>query len=346
MINTIHQDQSKNMVDYSNVLHIGGAIIIEIALGYIAGKFHFFKPEATNALNRFLLKCCFLPMIARQIAVKNLSTLSFMPFGVSVLTIFTSTIIIGVICFFLKCFNERYYMFLSTYLPSNYINYQIIGLPVFNSIWGEEENIVAAVQNMSNDLCIVPLYLIFTRIYHVKLENKLHKEANDGLIEKVDWHLPVDIILRIITNNFIIGNVLGFIYAATKWKMCPYLWDLMKYLADSVLALCMFAVGSFLSEYSLIACNFFHLLICLLIRHIFFPLIAAFYCFLFKLKHRLCRQITILAALPSANASFLLSNLNKTGAGVSSSMILWSTFLSVPFIILWLYVFDKFHIFE
>ena len=56
-----------------------------------------------------------------------------------------------------------------------------------------------------------------------KLQNKTHIEANDSIIEKIDWYLPVDIIIRIITYNFRIGNILGFIYAATKWKMCPFL---------------------------------------------------------------------------------------------------------------------------
>lgn len=334
------------MVDYSNVLHTGGAIIIEIAFGFISCKLHFFSPAATNSLNRFLLKCCYLPMIARAIAIKDLGTLSFMPFAITVLTITTCVILLGIICFLSKCFQNRFYMFLSTYLPTHYINYLIIGLPIFYSIWGEEESIMVAVQNMSGDLYTVPLYLIFTRIYQVNQKNRMHKEANDGQVEKIDWHLPVDILIKIVTNNFIIGNALGFIYAATKWKMCPYLWDLMKYLADSVLALSMFTVGGFLSQHSIIACNFWHLVVALLIRHVIFPLVAALYCFAFNLNHRLSRQITIIAVLPSATASFLLSDLNKTGAGVASSMILWSTIFSIPFIILWLYLFDKLHIFE
>ena len=237
-------------------------------------------------------------------------------------------------------------MFLSTFLPINHLNYLIIGLPMFQSIWGEEESIVAAVSNMCNDFSAIPLYFAITRIYQVTQRNELHKKANDGLIEKVDWHLPVDIFIRVFTNNFMIGNILGFIYAATGWKMCPYLWDLMKYLADAVLALCMFSVGGFLCEHSIIACNFVHLVVTLVVRHVVFPTIAAVFCFAFKIKNRLARQITVMATTPSSSASFLLSSLNMTGPGVASSMILWSTILYIPFIILWLYVFDSLHIFE
>lgn len=334
------------MVNYTKVLHIGGAIIIEIAFGFIACKFRFIKPAAINSLNRFALKCCFLPMIARQIAVRDLKTLSFLPLGVLVLTVITCSIILGIVCGLSKCFKDRFYMFLSTFLPVNHLNYLIIGLPMFQSIWGEEESIIAAVSNMCNDFSAIPLYFAITRIYQVNQNNKLHEEANDGQIEKIDWHLPIDILIRVFTNNFMIGNILGFVYAATGFDMCPYLWNLMKYLADSVLALCMFSVGGFLCEHSIIACNFLHLLVTLILRHIVFPIIAALFCFLFKTKNQLARQITIMATTPSSSASFLLSSLNQTGPGVASSMILWSTILYIPFIILWLYVLDSLHIFE
>lgn len=334
------------MVNYTNVLSIGGAIIIEIAFGFISCKFGFFKPAAINSLNRFALKCCFLPMIARQIAVRDLKTLSFMPLAILVLTVITISILLGLICYISKCFKNRFHIFLSTFLPLNHLNYLIIGLPMFRSIWGEEESIVAAVSNMCNDFSAIPLYFGITRVYKVNENNKMHEEANDGQHEKVDWHLFVDILIRVFTNNFMIGNILGFVYAATGWKMCPYLWNLMKYLADSVLALCMFAVGGFLSEHSIIACNFVHLLVTLFARHVLFPIIAAVFCFLFRINHRLARQITIMATTPSSSASFLLSSLNQTGPGVASSMILWSTVLYIPFIILWLFVLDSLHIFE
>ncbi|OHT12658.1 Auxin Efflux Carrier family protein [Tritrichomonas foetus] len=333
------------MVNVTNVLHTGGAIIIEIAFGYVACKLKLFKPEATNAINRFLLKCCYLPMITRAIAIKDLGSLSFMPFLVAILTITINCIILGAISLMSKCFKSRFYMFLSTYLPSHYVNYLIIGLPIFISIWSEEENHVVAVQNMSGDLYTVPLYLIFINIFNVQRSNIEHKKANDGIVEKIDWHLPLDILIRIVTNNFIIGNALGFIYAATKWKMCPYLWDIMKYLGDSVLALAMFTVGGFLSRHSVIACNFLHLVVTLCIRHITFPIVAGLLCYAFRLDPRLSRQIMILTCLPTATAAFLMNEENKTGPGVASSMILWSTILVIPFIIIWLLVLDKLGIF-
>ena len=334
------------MIDYTNVLQIGAAILIEIAIGFVSCKLKIFNEEATLAVNRFLLKCCYLPMIARALAVKDMSSLSFMPFVVPVLTTTTCAIILGVICYFSRCFKDRMYMFTSTYLATHYINYLIIGLPIFNSLWGEEENQVLAVQNISGDCFSVPLFLVVARIYEVERENKKHKEANDGLEEKIDWHLPLSIIKGIITNNLIIGNILGFIYAATKWDMCPYLWDVMKFLGDSVLPLAMFTVGGFLSRHSIIACNFFHLLVCILIRHIIFPACTGVWCSILGLAPKVSRQVLIMTCLPTATASYLLSEVYKTGPGCASSMILWSTVLCIPAIIVWLIVLDKLHIFE
>ncbi|KAH0794428.1 Auxin Efflux Carrier family protein [Histomonas meleagridis] len=332
------------MTDYTNIIYSGVSIIIEIAIGFICFKLKFFPEETITKLNAFLVNVCYLPLITRALATRDLGSLSFLPFLVAILAVITVDILLLVV-FCIKKFKNRFYIYLSTYLPSVYVNYLIIGLPVFKAVWSENENAMVSVQNLSGDLFVVPVYLVLTKFYSINQANIKHKEANDGIVEHVQISIIWIIIKGIITNKFIIGNAIGFIYAATGWKMCPFLGQLMKYLGDAVLALALFTVGGFLSQHSIIACNFLHFLITLIIRAIVFPWIVAMYCFFIKVSPRLARQCMIMATMPTATAAFLLSEQNRTGAGVASTMILWSTITAIPCVVLWFYLLDHFGIF-
>lgn len=318
-------------------------MLIEMLLGFVLIRYKFMSYSSVQPLNNFLVKVCYLPMITRNLARQHLQSMSFMPFVISILTTGTWAILLTLL--FLGPFKDKFYMYLSTYLASLYVNYLIIGLPLFNSLWGEEENSVVVIQNLSGDLFGVPIYLVLMNIYTVQRNNKRHEEANDGEVEKLSWKLVLDILIRIITNPFIIGNILGFIYSSTGWKMCPYLDELMMRLQNAVLQLCLFCVGGFLSQRNIIACHWAHFIGTILIRHIGYPLVGALYCAAFGLSARLSRQILIMCCLPAATASFLLSNQYDTGPGVASTSILWTTLLCIPFMVAWLFVLDKLGIF-
>lgn len=332
------------MVDYTNVIYSGVSIIVEIAIGFVCFKAKVFSEASISNLNNFLVNICYLPLIFRAIAVRDLKTLSFMPFVVAIVSV-TALAILMLVVFLIRGFKNNFYMYLSTLLPVAYVNYLIIGLPIFKSMWGESENAMVAVQNLSGDLFVVPIYLILTNFYRIYLNNIEHKQNGDGIVEHASFKIVKDVLIRLVTNKFIIGNALGFIYAGTGWKMCPFIGLVMKYLGDAVLALALFTVGGFLAQHSLIACNWLHFIVSILLRMVAFPWLIAFFCYIFKVSSRLSRQCMVMGSMPSATASFFFSYQFGTGPGVASTMILWSTVLSVPASILWLYVLDKCKIF-
>lgn len=331
------------MVNYGDVISVGGSLLLIIVLGYLTCKFKIIPFSSVAPINKFLLNTCYLPLIAKQVSVRKIYEISFMPLALGSCTTFTMQLLLAII-FFLP-FKDRFYIYISTFLPCFYINLLIVGIPIFNAIWDEKENVMISVLALSNDLITCSSYLIISKFYVIYRANKQHNEANDGIIEKFDWRIIFGVLKRLITNPIVIGNVLGFIYAATGWKMCPYLMDLMTPLSDVVLALSLFTVGGFLSQHSLIACSWLQFIFGIILRHLIYPLVMGFYCWVFGISGKLSRQCILMSCLPSATASYLLSDQINAGQGMATTMIFWTTILCVPFQILWYYCLNKFNVF-
>jgi predicted permease len=221
-------------------------------------------------------------------------------------------------------------MYLSSALPSAYINYLMNGLPNFNTMWPEPENVMVAVLALSNDLITLPTYLILSSIYIIRRSNEEHVRLNDGLQERFSIKILWRIFLRLITNPIVVGNAAGFCWAAAGWPMFPFLSNVLKYMGDAVLGLSLFCVGGFLSQHSLIACNWIHFIGCLLLRHFGMPALMAVFAAAFHASGKIARQCIVMACCPSATASYLLSDQAQTGPGVATTMIFWTTVCVVP----------------
>ena len=334
-------------IDYVQTIQQGVTIVLGIAIGYVTCKWNLLPKSANGSINRFVLRTCFLPLIARSIWTRDVYHMSFYPFAIGVVTSITFAVILSIVTFALKrCLScDWMWLDLSIFLPVCYLNYLVIGLPIFNSLWGEDENIALVVMNLHCSLCTIPIYVLLVNIYKIRIANAKHKEDGDGKVERLSPRLFLSIGLPIITNPFVIGAFLSFAWALTRWPPCPFLANIMKYLGDSVLAFCLFTVGGFLSQHSLLACGVLHFIVTMLLRVIAFPMVAGLYGYAFQVGPRLAKQCMIAACIPTATSGFIISNENDTGPGVTSTMILWSTVLTVPVILAWLYILEALHIF-
>lgn len=332
----------KNIMDYVDIIQVGVRILLLIAIGFICIKFEFVDKDVIPNVNRFLLNCCYPALIFRSVAATKIKEINFIPFAIGGLVVIS----LYIVCAFVflipnKWLKNRFYYFLSTSLPSNYTNYLIIGLPFFTSMWPGQSNVMITVINLSNDLVCVPIFLISSNLYQVHKSNQMHKANKDGIVEKFDFKMLGTILLNIVKNPIIIGNVVGFIWSGAGWSICPFLQHVADFMADGVLALCLFCVGGFLSQYSLIACPWLQFVICVILRDLVMPLFGFAYAKAFKLDKDLAYQCTLMPMMPSATASFMLTYSNNCGPGVSSTMIFWSTVLVVPAMIAWIAVIDS-----
>ncbi|OHT02009.1 Auxin Efflux Carrier family protein [Tritrichomonas foetus] len=331
------------MVDYVNVIQVGCSLLIIIIFGFIAFKFKFLPMSAIPSMNQFLFKVCYICLVARNLAKRKFSELNFMPFVVGALTTVGVHLIFLVI--FLMPFKDKFKNYLSSVLPCSFVNYLVIGIPIFNSIWDPEENVMISMITLSNDLITTPIYLVLSNIY---LARKMPTDMSpDDPIPKKKSSLEIFklVMIQIVTSPIIIGNVIGFVWSAIGWTLPTFLLSLTTFLGDEVLGICLICVGGFIAQHSIIACHWLKFILCILARHIISPMVTMFFCWVFKMENKLSRQCIVMTILPTGTTSFLMSNLNGIGPGVSSTMIFWSTVLCVPFLIVWILVLDKLNIF-
>lgn len=332
------------MVDYVNVIQIGLSILVIIAFGFVAFKFKFLPLSAIKTLNFFLFKVCYICLIARNLSKKKIRELNFMPFVVGMMT--TIATYVAFCLFFLIPFKDKFKNYLSAVLPCAFVNYLVIGFPIFNSMWDPEENIMVPIISLSNDLITTPIYLVLSNIYLVKHEPLDAEPGEDAPKKKSGFDIFKIVIMQIITSPIILGNVLGIIWSATGWKLPKFLSSLMDYLGDEVLGICLICVGGFIAQNSIVACHWIKFICCILVRHVICPLFTAIFSFAFHLSNKLSRQCILMSCLPTGTTSFIMSSISGIGPGVSSTMIFWSTILCIPFLIIWIEVLDNLHLFE
>ena len=330
------------MVDYLNVIQVGIGMIVIIAIGFVLNKLGYIKGTDSAPLNAMSFKIGFLPLVARAIAPKDLATLDFQPFGIAALMSIGTFIVLSPMM--LYPFKDRFGTYLSTVLPCTYINYIISGLPVFNALWPPEENIMVSMMTVANDLITAPIYLTLVGVYNVIQTNKKRREEGLPLVS-FSFQTIVGILLNVIKSPFLLGNVFGIIYAAIPIGYPLYLKWLLQFTGDLVFSLSLLCVGVFLAQHSLLSCHWAQFIFCLITRFFIGSIIAGLFCKALGMAPRLARQCIVIGAQPTAVASYVLSSGAHLGEGVASTLIFWTTILTVPAIIAWFSILDGLNIF-
>ena len=107
---------------------------------FLCFKFHLLPMSGISPLNLFLYKVCYLCMISRNLMKRKFSELNFYPFLVGTFTTISTHIIF--VLMFLVPFKDKFKNYLSAVLPCSFVNYLVIGFPIFDSIWDSNENIM------------------------------------------------------------------------------------------------------------------------------------------------------------------------------------------------------------
>jgi predicted permease len=265
--------------------------------------------------------------------VKKLSEIDFLPLVDSILaSLATYAIVLPVFLFPVK---DKLAMFLSIILPSAYINFVVSGLPVFNAIWDPSEAVVLSILTLANDIVVVPFFLTLAEVHQIR------KDPTRKFTRKVVG----GIVFRVLTAPVLLGDITGFIWAATGWKIPPYVATLTTIMGDTVLPICLFSAGVFLSQHHFIACHWLKFIVMVILRHIISPILALFFAWTLRFSNRSIRQCGVMSAAPTAVACYLITEAAGIGSGAASTMIFWSTLLSVPAIVGWLAVLDALHLF-
>lgn len=339
---------------YGDVLQAGVSCLLVIGVGYLLSKFNVFTTDEFKVFNSFNSKVCLPFLLFRSLASQKMKDITFLPLLNALLMSASTQLLVGIISAVFP-FKDKLGMYLSTVISSAYINYIIIGLPIFNSIWGTEYNHIPAICVFTHYVLLVPLYTILAGIWRVKQSKKSASIADNEEGDKdpkAKSKAPAitckDIGLAFYTaikQPLLIGNIIGLIWSAIGIDYYPFFKVMSKYIGDVVLVFALICIGRFLQVNSLLSCKWLHLVLCLFIRCFVCPGFSALYAYAFKFNGRLARQCIVLSSLPAANAGFVLSSEMGIGANVASAMVFWSLIIIVPVLIFWFFILNHFNLF-
>ena len=329
-------------LNYTKVISEGAALITEMLIGFFAVKFKILKAETIPGINKFAFKGCFAFLSFRLLMKTKITELDFIPFCVNAIgSVFTQIFLCILLLF---PFKKKFEEYISIMAPTCMINYVIIGLPIYLSLWDPSNQVIVSIITLSNDLITTPVFLVLTGFWAIQQRNIVHQQKGEPL-EKASWHLILNVLKNFVSNPMLIGDVVGFIVSGIGRGVPDYIDRIANILADCVLALSMICVGGFLASHSIISCKWWEFVICLVVRFFIFPFFTLLAALMFKLEASKARICVIMATLPTASAAYMMAQTVGIATGTASTMIFWSLILSVPVVILWFAILDGLNLF-
>lgn len=322
---------------YVDILQVGVGMLLITMVGWILAKTKLFVKEDFKVLNSFPSLVGLPLLIFNALSKHKIRQISFEPLLNTILMNVSCHILI-LIVFLLpsSLVPNKLEYFISTEIASCYVNYIIIGLPIFTSIWGEESAKVAVICPFAHYFFVIPLYVVLARLFSLK------KEQSGQKLTCKDVGMAF---LKSLKTPVLIGAFAGLTWSAIGWTPPLFFSKLSQLGGDMVVGYSLLCIGSFLCENSIFACHWAQLIACLSLRFVFAPLLAMGWAMAFKFGPTLGRQCVILAALPLSTVAYVLAVSCGVGAGSTSSVVFWSVVLVVPVVMFWFAIMDWLHIF-
>ena len=148
-------------------------------------------------------------------------------------------------------------------------------------------------------------------------------------------------IFWMICTPMFVCTVLGIIWSATGIALPSFINTFAGYLAQSVQATGLVAIGVFMSDHPFFGFNWTVVGIFLAIHFIVMPLISALWSFVLGVDHRLAQIMTLAHALPTGLTGYVMSINTGHGLNSSSYTFFWSNILFLPVYMIWVAVFNE-----
>lgn len=156
---------------YIDVVQVGVCCLLLIGVGFVLSKFKIMSPDEFKVFNKMNTYVNFPFLLFRSLAYRKLRDITFQPLINALLMSASTQVFVAIIVFALPL-QDRLQTYLSTIISSAYINYIIIGLPIFNSIWGTSYNHIPGICPLAHYILLVPLFMIWSQLWQIKKKKK------------------------------------------------------------------------------------------------------------------------------------------------------------------------------
>ena len=330
------------MVEFDpDFLQVGVSCILIVLLSYCLAKFGIMREKDYRRLDRFCSKFCFPIMQFQCCAMKKIDEYDFRPLLNQVLMNVASQV---VLCFvFILPLRDRLETYLNLTIAGVFVNYLPIGLKIIEAFYGPGYDSIIGICPLSNFLVLVPFFLIWAQIWHMRKDIAAGDETVKRRITAKDVGRAF---LNSITNPIIIATILGVVYSATRFDYPIFLQKFGAYPNDCVLLIALFSVGNVLKNNGFIACHWFELVSSLLVRFVLCPCLSWLFVWALGVKGLMARFGILFAAMPASNGAYVIAQTADAGVPTTSSTIFFSLILIVPVVYVYVFLFDYFHLYE
>ena len=339
------------MVEFDpDFLQVGIGCILIVLLSYFLARFRILKDKDYRRLDKLCSKFCFPMMQFHCCAKRKIKEYDFKPLLNQVLMNIASQI---VLCFvFLVPLRDKLEVYLNLSIAGIFVNYLPIGLKIIESFYGPGYDSIIGVCPLSNFLVLVPLFLIWAQIWHMKKDIE-RKSTSGALVDEKPVQkrriTAKDIgraFLNSITNPIIIATILGIVYSATNLDYPIFMQKFCGMPNDCVLCLALFSVGNVLKENGFIACKWWELIAALFVRFVLCPGLSWLFVWALGVNGLMARFGILFAAMPASNGAYVMAQTADAGVRTTSSTIFFSLILIVPVVYAYIVLFDHFHLYE
>lgn len=244
---------------------------------------------------------------------------------------------------FLLPVKDKLGLYLNLSISAIFVNYLPIGLLIMECFYGDGYDTIIGLCPLSNFVVLVPFFLIWSHIWHVKKERELLGDEASSKITVKDIGMALVMAIR---NPLILATLCGVLYAATELDYPIILEYFGKYAADCVLLYALFGVGNVLRKNGFIACPIPDLAMSLVIRFIVCPCISWFFVWVTGVTGLMARFAILFAAMPASNGAYVVAQSAGIGIEITSSCIFFSLIFVVPVVHFYMFLFDHFHLYE
>ena len=164
---------------YIDIIQVGGAILIAIILGYAMAKFQWYSFTDFKILNTFTSKISLPFLMFNALCKTSIRKINFQPLLVVFLMNISSHIVLLLI--FLFPLKSKLRKYVTSTISSCYVNYIIIGLPIFTAIWGEEAATTIVICPFVHYFMVVPLFVVLSKLVHILEDSNDASNPNNAL---------------------------------------------------------------------------------------------------------------------------------------------------------------------
>ena len=288
-----------------------------MAVGVLIKKVGLITPAEQKRFNRIIFICCFPPMMFMNLYGKNIAdaiNVKLLVYAVSILLILYAVTVI-IVLKIEKSPKSRGAMIQAIYRS----NFVIMGIPIVQNVFGRGDLALTAVVVT----VVVPIFNILA-VVTVEVFRGSKPEFKTILID-------------LAKNPIIIGAVLGVLSIVFRIKLPTFIENPINLMGEAATPMTLLLLGASFS-FDSVAKEKRNLIVCLVGRLVFFPLIGLGGAILMGFRGVALLTLVAMLAAPSAVTSYTMAQSMDSDYELAGNCVIFSSLFSCLTMFLWIFI--------